>query len=96
MSEVAPFNLKVLLLFRRWKTGVRWTVLKVMRRKTDSMTTHVVGVAEEMNLARIIIICIRIAGNMRMTVNVATDRKEEGMIRASMRELGIAMGEVVR
>lgn len=67
-----------------------------MTRKTESMTTQTVGVAEERNLARIIIICIRIAGNMRMTVNVATDRKEEGVLRISMTELGIATGEVVR
>jgi hypothetical protein len=60
------------------------------------MTAKMVGVAEEMNLARIIIICIRTAGNMRMTVNVATDRKEKGVIRISTRELGIATGEVVR
>jgi hypothetical protein len=65
-----------------------------MTRKIGSTTTQVVGVAEEMNLARIIIICIRKAGNM-MTVNVATGRKEKGVIRVSMRELGVAMGEVV-
>jgi hypothetical protein len=67
-----------------------------MMRKTESVTTQMVGVAEEMKLARIIIICIRKAGNMRMTVNVATDRKERGMIRESMRELGVATREVVR
>lgn len=67
-----------------------------MTRKTESVTTQMVGVAEEMNLARIIIICIRKAGNMKMTVNVATDKKEKGVIRVSMRELGVAMGEVVR
>jgi hypothetical protein len=67
-----------------------------MTRKTESMTTQMVGVAEERNLARIIIICIRIAGNMRMTVNVATDRKEKGVIKISTRELGVATGEVVR
>jgi hypothetical protein len=66
-----------------------------MTRKTGSMTTQMVGVAEEMNLGRIIIRCIRKAGNMRRTVNVATDRKEKGVIRVSMRELGVAMGEVV-
>jgi len=68
-----------------------------MTRKTKNVTTQTVGVAEEiMNLARIIIICIRRAGNMRMTVNVATERREKGVIRVSMRELGVAMGEVVR
>ena len=67
-----------------------------MTRKTRSMATQIVGVAEEMNLARIIIIHIRKAGNMRMTVNVATDRKETGVTGVDMRELGVAMGEVVR
>jgi hypothetical protein len=85
-----------MLHFRRWKTGVQQTVLRAMTRKTESMTTKMVGVAEEMKLARIIIIYIRKAGNMRMTVNVVTDRKEKGMIRVSMRELGVATRQVVR
>ena len=68
-----------------------------MTRKAKSVTTQTVGVAEEiMILARIVIICIRKVGNMRMTVNVATERKEKGVIRVSMRELGVAMEEVVR
>jgi hypothetical protein len=72
-------------------------VQKAMTRKAKSVTTQTVGVAEEiMILARIVIICIRKVGNMRMTVNVATERKEKGVIRVSMRELGVAMEEVVR
>jgi hypothetical protein len=67
-----------------------------MMRKSENMTTQMAGVAEEMNLARIIIIHIRKAGDMRMTVNVATDRKEKGVIRVGMREPGVAMGEVAR
>jgi hypothetical protein len=67
-----------------------------MTRKTDGMTAQTAGVAEEMNRTRATIICIRKAGNKKMTVNVATDRKEEGLIRISMRERAVATREVAR